>query len=185
MIKKEKKEIIETYKQYPLSYILIYNGLTIIHFLLGGMGITYGYNFTWAGKMIGYFYLVFAFVQMYVVMPLKVCPACIYHSKNKTRCISGFNIISKRVLHCQETKDLSRRGKGLLCHNHLYIFALVIPVIFMLHALVFNFSFFLLFLLLVLISILLLRILIIFPKMVCIHCMAKDKCPNAEAMGIL
>lgn len=184
MIKKENKEIIETYKRYPLSYILIYNGLTVIHFLLGGMGIIYGYNFTGAGKLIGYFYLAFAFVQMYIVMPLKVCPACVYHSKNKARCISGLNIISKRVMHCQKTKDLSKRGKGLLCHNHLYIVALVIPVIFMLHALVFNFSFFLLFLLLVIISMLLLRILIIFPKMACIHCMANDKCPNAEAMGI-
>jgi len=184
MEKVNSTEKIATFKRYPLSHVLIYNGITVIHFLLGGMGIIYGYNFTWAGKLIGYLYLTFAFIQMVVIMPLTVCPACEYYHKKNARCVSGLNIISKRIWNRPAKKDLSKRTKGFFCHNHLYIMSLVIPIIIIIHALIFNFSLFLLFLLVILISLLLFRILLIIPKIACIHCLSKSKCPNAEAMGI-
>jgi hypothetical protein len=184
MAEEKITEKVEAFKRYPLSYVLVYNGITVIHFLLGGMGIIYGYSFTWAGKLIGFVYLAFAFIQMYVVLPLTICPACDYYHQKNSRCMSGLNVISKRVWHCSETKDLSKRSQGFFCHNHLYIMSLVIPIIIIIHALIFNFSLFLLFLLVILFGLLLFRILIIIPKMACLHCCAKHTCPNAEAMGI-
>lgn len=184
MEKEKNTEKVPTFKRYPLSHVLIYNGITVMHFLLGGMGIIYGYNFTWAGKLIGYLYLAFAFIQEGVIMPLTVCPACEYYHRKNTLCVSGRNIISKRVWNRPEKKDLSERSKGFFCHNHLLLMSLVIPIIIMIHALIFNFSLFLLFLLVTLISLLLFRILLVIPKVACIHCLAKTKCPNAEAMGI-
>ncbi len=51
--------------RYPLSSILIYNGSTVAHYLLGGIGIIIGYNFSsWPGYLFGVFYLVFSFVEM-------------------------------------------------------------------------------------------------------------------------
>ena len=67
------------YTRYPLSIILIYNGTTVLHFVLGGTGIILGYN-SWIGYLLGSLYLAFSFVEMYVHMPLKVCPNCVYYS---------------------------------------------------------------------------------------------------------
>jgi len=36
--------------KYPLSSMLIYNGTTILHYLLGGIGIILGYNIPWIAK---------------------------------------------------------------------------------------------------------------------------------------
>jgi hypothetical protein len=40
----------EVYTKYPLSSVLIYNGTTILHYLLGGVGIILGYNIPWIAK---------------------------------------------------------------------------------------------------------------------------------------
>ncbi len=40
----------EVYTRYPISNILIYNGTTILHYLLGGIGIILGYNIPWIAK---------------------------------------------------------------------------------------------------------------------------------------
>jgi hypothetical protein len=185
-MKQEKStDKIMSFKRYPLSHVFIYNGIMAIHVLLGTMGIIYGYDFTWAGKLIGYSYLAFAFIQWVVVMPLTVCPACDYFRNRESRCISGFNIISKRIWNRPEKKDLSRRNKGFFCHNHLVVMSLVIPIVIMIHALIFNFSLFLLFLLIIVIGLMLFRILVILPRLACIHCLAKKKCPNADLIGIL
>jgi len=37
---------VKLYTRYPLSSILIYNGFMIVHYLLGGIGIIIGYNFS-------------------------------------------------------------------------------------------------------------------------------------------
>ena len=74
-MKSKKKKKAKLYTRYPLSSILIYNGSTILHFLLGGFGIILGYNFSsWAGYTFGCLYLVFAFLEMYVLMPLSALP---------------------------------------------------------------------------------------------------------------
>jgi predicted N-acetyltransferase YhbS len=100
----------ELYTQYPLSSLLIYNGATILHFLLGGIGIILGYSFSsWAGYAFGALYLTFSFAEMYVMMPLTVCPHCVYYRMENSLCISGLNVISKRVAKKGEPKDFPRR----------------------------------------------------------------------------
>jgi len=86
------------YKRYPVSSILIYNGSTILHFLLGGIGIMVGYYFSsWAGYVFGSLYLVFSSVEMYVLMPLVVCPSCVYYRMEGSLCISGLNLVAKKI----------------------------------------------------------------------------------------
>lgn len=173
----------KVYARYPLSCVLVYNGTTIIHFLLGGIGIFLGYN-SLIGYVLGSLYLLFAFIQMYVIMPLMVCPNCVYYRMNDSLCTSGLNLISRKIAKEGSLKDFPKRGEGLLCHNTLYMAALFIPIVAMIPALVLNFSFIVLGILLAVIGLLLFRFFVVFPKMACVHCAAKKECPNAQAMGL-
>jgi hypothetical protein len=173
----------KVYTRYPLSSLIIYNGSTTAHYVLGGIGIILGYS-SWVGYLIGGLYLVFSFVQMYVIMPLAVCPNCVYYKMENSLCVSGMNVISKRVAKEGSTKDFPNRAGGLFCHNNVYIAALVIPIIAMIPALALEFSAAVLGILLSVIVLLLLRFFIIFPREACVHCAAKNICPQAEAMGL-
>jgi hypothetical protein len=173
------------YTRYPLSSVLIYNGSTIAHFLLGGIGIAIGYGFSvWAGYIFGILYLAFAFIEMYVIMPLTVCPDCVYYYAKDSLCVSGLNILSKKIAKEGDLKHFSKRAEGLLCPNNLYMASLVIPILAIIPALIINYSVALLIILIALIGLLLFRIFIIFPKIACLHCSAKYKCPQAGAMGV-
>jgi hypothetical protein len=181
----EKQAKAKLYTRYPLSSLLIYNGATILHFLLGGIGIILGYNFSsWAGYAFGALYLAFSFVEMYVMMPLTVCPNCVYYRMKDSLCISGLNVISKKVAREGDPKDFPKRGEGLFCNNNLYMAALMAPIIAMIPALIMNFSFLLLAIFLAVVGLLLFRFFVIFTKIACVHCSAKYKCPQAEAMGV-
>lgn len=180
----KKRVKAKVYARYPLSSILIYNGTTVLHFLLGGFGIILGYNFSWIAYLFGSLYLAFSFAEMYVIMPLTVCPNCVYYRMNDSLCISGLNVISKKIAKEGDLKDFPKRAEGLFCHNNMYIAALLIPIIAMLLALILNFSFFLLAILLIVLGLLLFRFLVIFKKIACIHCAAKKECPNAQSMSI-
>ena len=183
-MKKENEPRAEsTYTRYPVSSIATYNGVTVLHFLLGGLGIILGY-----GGLTGYFlgglYYVFSFVQMYVVMPVTVCPTCVYYRLEKGLCVSGLNVISKKIAKKGDAKDFPARSQGLFCHNNVYMAALFIPIVAMIPALVLNFSFVLLAIFVPVVGLLLFRFFVIFGKIACVHCNAKYMCPNAEAMGI-
>jgi hypothetical protein len=121
---------------------------------------------------------------MYVVMPLKVCPNCVYYGMGNGLCISGLNLISRKVAKQGDLKDFPNRAKGILCHNNMYIASLVLPIIVMIPALIINFSWLVLTLLLVVVTLLLFRFFIMFTKIVCLHCAAKNICPNAISMGL-
>jgi hypothetical protein len=54
----------------------------------------------------------------------------------------------------------------------------------MIPAMVIHFSVALLVIFLVVAGLLLFRFFIIFPRIACLHCRAKHKCPQAEAMGL-
>jgi hypothetical protein len=172
------------YTSYPLSSLLIYNGVTALHYVLGGIGIVLGYSLSWAAYLLGSLYLAFAFVQMYVLMPLMVCPNCVYYKWDDSRCISGLNLVSKKVAREGDVKDFAKRGEGLLCHNNLYMAAKIFPIVAMIPALIFNFSPALLAIFLAVIGLLVFRMFVVFPKIACVHCRAKNICPNAEAMGL-
>jgi hypothetical protein len=173
------------YTRYPLSSVFIYNSSTILHFLLGGIGIALGYSFSsWAGYTFGVVYLVLAFAEMYVLMPLKVCPNCVYYKAQDSLCISGMNVVSKRIAPAGDPKNLTRRAEGLLCPNNLYMASLIVPIIAIIPALIVNFSIALLGIFAVLVGLLLFRFFVIFPKLACLHCAAKFKCPQAGQMGV-
>lgn len=181
MAEKIKKNTL--YTKYPLSSVVLYNGSTILHFLLGGAGIYLSFS-SWAGPLLAVIYLVFAFVQMYLIMPLTVCSRCPYYKLENGRCISALNLLSRRITTPGLPHDFLRRAKGPLCHNYQYLAALIVPVPLMLLGLVLNFSVALLVILGVVVLLLVERFLFLFPKVACIHCVAKHKCPNAAQMGL-
>jgi hypothetical protein len=173
------------YSRYPLSSVLIYNGSTILHFLLGGIGIVLGYSFSpWVSYTFGILYFVFSFVEMYVIMPLTVCPNCVYYRAKDSLCVSGLNILSKKIAKEGDLKDFPERAEGLFCPNNLYLASLIVPIVAMIPALIVNFSVALLLILLAVVGLLLFRFFIIFPKIACLHCRAKFECPQAGAMGV-
>lgn len=175
----------ELYTRYPLSSILIYNGSTVVHYSLGGIGIIIGYSFSsWAGYLFGGLYLVFSFVEMYIIVPLAVFPNCVYYKIENALCVSGLNVVSKGIAKEGNPKDFTGRAEGISCFNNIYIAALLIPIITTVPALIVNFSISLLVILLALISLLAFRFFVIFPKIACLHCRAKYECPQAGQMGV-
>lgn len=121
---------------------------------------------------------------MYVLMPLMVCPNCVYYRLKDSLCISGLNLLSKKIAPQGDIKDFADRGEGLFCHNNLYMAAKILPIVAMIPALILNFSFSLLVVFLAVVGLFLFRIFVVFPKIACVHCRAKNICPNAEAMGL-
>jgi len=174
---------VQLYTRYPTSSIFIYNGTTVLHFLLGGIGIILGYS-SLIGYILGSLYLAFSFAEMYVHMPLKVCPNCVYYKLDNSVCISGLNVVSRKVAREGNVKDFPSRAKGLFCSNNMYIASLVIPIIAMIPALILNFSFLVLTILLIVVGLLLFRFFVIFTKIACVHCRAKNVCPQAQSMGL-
>ena len=177
------KEKTKLYLKYPLSSILIYNGSTVIHFVLGGMGIILGFNF-WIGYVLGSFYLAFSFIEMYALMPLRVCRNCVYYRLDSSVCISGLNVVSRKLAKEGNMKDFPERAEGIFCPNNLYLASLVIPIIILIPALVIKFSFLVLTILILIVALLLFRFFVLFPRVACVHCRAKNLCPNAKAMGL-
>ena len=174
---------VKVHTRYPLASILTYNGTTVLHYLLGGLGIIIGYD-SWTGYLIGSLYLVFSFGEMYVHMPLKVCPNCVYYKLDNSICISGLNVVSRKITKEGNVKDFPNRAKGLFCSNNLYIAALVIPIIAMIPALILNFSLIVLAILIAVVGLFLFRFFVIFTKIACVHCRAKNICPQAKSMGL-
>jgi len=170
------------YTRYPLFSVIIYNGTTAGHYILGGIGIMFGYG-SWIGYALGSIYLAFSFIEMYVHMPLRVCRNCVYYRLDNSLCISGLNLVSRKVAKEGSIKDFQRRARGPFCPNNLYIASLVIPIIAIIPALILNFSISVLVILLVLTGLLLFRFFVIFPKIACVHCRAQNICPQAKSMG--
>ena len=181
MSSEKPKDIL--YAKYPLYRVILYKGTTITHFILGGLGIMVGYN-SLAGYLIGIVYLLFSFTQMYVLMPLTVCPSCIYHKMDDSLCISALNIISKKLVQERELKEFPERARGLFCHNNLYLLALVFPIVVIIPAVVLRFSFTLVVILIIMVFLLIFRFFFIFTRIACNHCASKYGCPNAKSMGI-
>jgi hypothetical protein len=157
--------------------------MVLLHFLLGGTSLILGYN-SWLGYLLGSIYLVFSFAEMYVLMPLKVCPNCPYYELDNSLCVSGLNVVSKRFAKEGNLKDFQKRAKGMFCPNNLYLASFITPIIALIPAAILNFSYALLAILLGLVGLLAFRFFVLFPKVACGHCRAKNICPNAKAMGL-
>jgi hypothetical protein len=174
----------ELFSRYPISDLILYDGVTVLHYLFGGLGITLAYSFVRWSFMLGAVYLLFALFQMYVLMPLMVCPSCVYHRMEDGRCISGLNRISRRSAKEKPLQAFPNRSKGILSPNNLYMASLILPILAIIPGLIIDFSFILLGILLGVVILLLFRFFVIFPRIACIHCSAKFRCPNAEKMGV-
>lgn len=178
----EKKH--KVYTRYPALHIVLYNGVTVLHFALGGIGIMLGYGPSWLAYLFGALYLAFAFADMYLVMPLIVCPNCVYYGMKDAVCISGLNVVSAKIAKKGDIKDFPKRAQGAFCHNNMYIASFVIPIVALIPAMIINFSPAILVIFIVLLGLLLFRFFVLFTRVVCIHCSAKNICPNAQAMGL-
>jgi hypothetical protein len=183
MIQMNEKKV-KVYTIFPASNIAIYNGVTILHYILGGLGIILGYHFLTYGFLLGLIYLIFAFSQMYIIMPLFVCPNCVYYRLKDSVCPSGMNLVSKKIAKEGNQKNFAKRSGGLFSHNKLYMGALIIPIVAVIPALVLNFSIILVGIFVGLVVLMALRMVVIFNKVACVHCAAKHTCPNAKAMGL-
>ena len=172
---------IQLYTRYPLLSIFTYNGTTIIHYLLGGIGISLGYD-SLIGYILGPLYFAVSFAEMYIHMPLNVCPNCVYYKLENSICISGLNVVSRKIAKAGDIKDFPNRSKGAFCPNNLYIASLVIPIIAMIPALILSFSFIVLSILIIVVGLLVFRFFVIFPKISCVRCRAKNICPQAQSM---
>lgn len=150
----------------------------------GGMGIIYGYNRSPLSTACGILYLVFAFGEMYVLMPLKVCPSCVYHKMAGGLCVSGLNVVSQKITKSQRAEEFPKRSQGLFCPNNLYMFSLAAPIVALIPALLLHFSLQLLIVFVALVVLLIVRMFVIFPKIACVHCYAKFQCPQADQMGV-
>lgn len=170
------------YTKYPVSSVMMYNGATAGHYVLGGVGMILGYE-SWIGYLLGSVYLAFSFTEMYIHMPLKVCPNCVYFRLDTSRCISGLNLVSRKVAREGSVKHFQDRAEGPLCPNNLYIASLVAPIIAIIPALILSFSVPVLSILIAILALLVFRFFVIFPKIACVHCRAQSICPQARSMG--
>ncbi|MFW9970675.1 MAG: hypothetical protein ACFFDF_10780 [Candidatus Odinarchaeota archaeon] len=181
---KNSKTKAKLYQKYSRFRVFIYESSTILHFLIGGIGLIIGYTFLWLGYLIGTIYIIFAFLQMYVLMPMTVCPNCVYYRMKDSLCVSGLNRISLKLAKKGNPEDFPKRAQGLFCYNNIYMATLFFPIVVSVPALFLNFSFYLLIPFIIVAGLLLFRFFVIFPKIACLHCHAKFTCPIGEKIGV-
>jgi hypothetical protein len=176
----------DVYRSYPLRDVALYNGVTLLHFGLGAVGLLLTYD-RWPvlAWVLAVAYLAVALGQMYVMMPLVVCVTCAYSTMPGARCVSGLNLIAVRLGPAPPDEFEARRTKGALSHNKLYMGALIAPIPLLAVGLVLDFSAAGLAILLLVAALLAFRIVVVFKRTACPHCAAKGRCPNARAMGIV
>jgi hypothetical protein len=173
------------YRVFPAASVVLYNGVTLAHFGLGALGLLIGFE-TWPtlAWILAGAYLVFALGQMYILMPLKVCPTCVYRRMDGARCVSGLNLVSARLAPPRDRDGFPERARGAFCHNNLYMASLIAPLVLIAPALVIAFSWALVGIFAAVAVLLVLRMFVIFPRVACGHCVERGRCPNAQAMGI-
>ena len=170
------------FTRYPRSSVLVYNGTTMGHYLVGALGLILGYP-GWVGYLLGLPYLALSLAEMYLHMPLKVCPNCVYYRLEGPLCVSGLHVISRRIARPGNVRRFSARAQGLLCPNNLYMASLFAPVAAVIPSLFLHFSPVVLAILVALLCLVLFRFFVIFPKIACVHCRAQGVCPQAKSMG--
>lgn len=172
-----------SFKRYPLWRVLGLNGLTLGHYALGCAAILVVYrSYPILGWPIGLAYLVFAVVQLYVLMPLVVCPGCVYRTVRDGRCASGLNLVSARLCPpSARANEFEERTSGALCQSSLCLWSWVLPVPLALPALAVSFSWLGLTLTATVAVLALVRVTVVERLVVCSHCLARRWCPVARA----
>lgn len=156
-----------------------------MHFLVGGLILWFLTAVIGAtGIIIAALYTFLSFLEMYVVMPLKVCPNCVYFGTPDSLCVSGLNIWAKIISKPGKPSDFPERALGIFCQNNLYIASLVFPILLGVPILILQFNLLLLFLEIGLFVLLVIRFFLIIPTLACVHCRSKFVCPQAGQMGV-
>ena len=168
-----------SFRRYPLWWVLGLNGLTVAHYVVGCCAILAAYRDSpFIGWPVGLAYLVFAMVQLYVLMPLVVCPGCVYRSIRGVRCATGLNLVSARLCPASPGAiGFEQRAHGALCENSLCLWAWVLPVPLALPGLVLSFSWLALALMVAVAALTVLRLAVVARRAVCPHCLARRWCP--------
>jgi hypothetical protein len=170
------------HKRFPAWHVLALNGLTVAQYSAGCAAVLLAYRrYPIVGLPLGLAYLVFAVVQFYVLMPLVVCPGCVYRAVRDGRCPTSLNLISARLCRPSATATAFReRTHGALCQSRLNLASWVAPLPLALPGLALFFSWTAATLTLVVVGLVVVRIWVV-RSAVCPHCLARRWCPNAEA----
>jgi hypothetical protein len=171
------------FRRYPLWRVVALNGLTVVHYLVGGGAILAAYrDYPIVGWPLGVAYLVFAMVQLYVLMPQVVCPGCVYRTIRDGRCPSGLNLISARLAPpAASAVEFGQRTHGALCQSSLCLWSWLLPVPLALPGLVVSFSWTAASLTAVVAALAVARLTIVARVAVCPHCLARRWCAEASA----
>jgi len=171
------------FRRYPLWRVLGLNLLTLGHYLVGCAAVLAAYrSYPVVGWPLGVGYLVFAVVQLYVLMPLVVCPGCVYRTMRRARCASGLNLLSARLCPpAPPPGGFEERGNGAMCQNSLCLWSWILPVPFALPGLVLSFSWQALGLTVAVAVLATVRIAVVERLAVCPHCLARRWCPVERA----
>ncbi len=170
-------------RRYPLWRVLCLNGLTVVHYVIGCVAVLVAYrSYPLLGWPIGLAYLVFALVQFYLLMPLVVCPGCVYRTVRDGRCARGLNLVSVRL--CPSSASLTgfrERSHGALCQSNLSMWAWVLPVPLALPGVCASFSWLALTLTAAVSVLTILRLAVTRRRAACLRCLARRWCPITHA----
>jgi hypothetical protein len=168
-----------SFRRYPLWRVLLANGLTLIHYVAGAGAIVLAYrSLPIVGWPVGLAYFVYAVVQLYVLMPLVVCPGCVYSGIEDGRCPIGLSVISARFFRdpAQRTA-FDARTQGALCQSNLCLVSLVAPVPLAVPGLILSFSWPGMALTAAVAALVTARLAGAYRRVVCAHCLARRWCP--------
>lgn len=159
------------FRKYPLRIVVLVNAATIIAIILGTAGIMVGFR-DWPGLAFGLatLYFAFAVLHTYLIMPIAVCPACVY----RLGCRGGIRPAGPGEKPHRAVAPVAPLGPDTpryACGRNV------------LAALFLAFGWVLLGLLAASVALLAFRMFVLFPRIVCAHCTARPDCPNAGGMG--
>jgi hypothetical protein len=154
-----------------------------VHYVTGTAAILFAYwRFPFLGWPVALAYFAFAVVQLYVLMPLIVCPSCVYRTIEDGRCASGLNLLSARFCP-PSTPPVGFEGHvhGALCQSSLCLWSWVSPMPLVIPGLLISFSWIGLALIVCFAVLTTLRLTAVVRRAVCPHCLARRWCPVARA----
>ena len=174
---------VTSFRRYPLWRVLGFNGLTILHYAIGCAAVALAYpSYPVIGLPLSAAYLVFALVQLYVLMPVIVCPGCVYRTIHTGRCATGLNVLSARLCpSAPAATGFEERAHGALCQSSLCLWSLILPVPLAAPALVLWFTWTALALTLTVAGLAAVRLVVVARRAVCSHCLARRWCPAARS----
>lgn len=178
-----ERRSVASVRRYPLWSVIGLNLLTAVHFAVGcGAIILAWHTVPLVAWPVGIAYLVFAAVQAFVLMPLVVCPGCVYRTVAGARCPSGLNLVSARLgPPAGDTAEFRRRSSGPLCQTSLSLCSWGFPPLMALAGLAVHLSWPAAVLAAALAASLALRVLL-GRASGCTHCLSRRWCPVARIM---